>query len=329
MTNPRILFAPMEGITGYRFRNAHAECFGCVDAYYSPFLSANHSHSFQGKEKKDVDPENNVPVKLVPQILTNKAEDFLWGVLYLRNLGYREVNLNTGCPSSTVTTKRKGAGMLIDPDALDSFFEAFFDGLSQNGIRALPHNYNNEETDAGVRISVKTRLGYSDPAEAERLTDIYSRYPISELIVHARVRTAMYQGVADVEAFSAVYENSSHPVVYNGDIYTQEDHARITARFPDLSGVMIGRGLVADPSLARKIRGGEPFSKDEFRIYHARLLADFQKEYTEGIAVGRMKELWYYWERHFPEREREVLTVKKSKNVMEYTAAVNVLLKSL
>ena len=193
-------FAPMEGITGYLFRNAHAEQFPGVDRYYSPFLSANHNYSFQNKEKRDVAPEHNDSLKLVPQLLTKKADEFVWGAMEMFRLGYGEVNLNLGCPSSTVASKGKGSGFLAHPDELDRFFDRTFEMLGKQG--------------AGPKISVKTRIGYADAKEAVPLMRIFNRYPIAELIIHSRIRTAMYGGVPDLEAFSEMYAMREIPTAF-------------------------------------------------------------------------------------------------------------------
>ena len=310
-------FAPMEGITGYLFRNAHAEHFPGADRYYSPFLSANHNYSFQNKEKRDIDPGNNRTLTLVPQLLTKQADEFVWGALELSKAGYPEINLNLGCPSSTVSAKGKGAGFLAHPEELDRFFDRTFKLLSENETAACP------------RISVKTRVGYANADEAIPLMRIFNRYPISELIIHARVRNAMYSGEADVETFSKMYAIREIPVAYNGDIYTKEDAERVQALFPDLSGIMCGRGVIANPALIRECQGGKALTFEEWKAFHDKVAGVYFENFSERIAIGRMKELWYYWERLFPGREREVLNVKKTRDRMNYMAAVNMLLRSV
>ena len=325
-------FAPMEGITGYLFRNIHAEQFPGADRYYSPFLSANHNYSFQNKEKRDVAPENNRSTNLVPQLLTKQADEFVWGALELARAGYSEINLNLGCPSSTVASKGKGSGFLADPEGLDRFFDRTFELLA----RPETIHSRKEDPSAGKEgenipavpgISVKTRIGYADAGEALPLMRIFNRYPISELIIHARVRTAMYKGVPDIETFSEMYAIREIPVAYNGDVYTKEDAEKMQKLFPDLSGIMCGRGAIADPALIRECRGGEPLTFAEWKTFHDRLAAAYFGQYSERIAIGRMKELWYYWERLFPGEERAVLTVKKARDRMSYTAAVNMLIR--
>ena len=173
MEGVRYYFAPMEGITVWQFRRLHRQFFGGVDRYFSPFLSPNQHHVFSKKELGDVLPEHNEGVPLVPQILTRRWEDFVWCAEELRAMGYREVNLNCGCPSGTVTAKGKGAGMLLDLPALDRFLEEVFSHVD-------------------VAVSVKTRLGLVEPEEFEAILAVYNRYPLSELVIHPRVQAELY-----------------------------------------------------------------------------------------------------------------------------------------
>ena len=233
----KIYFAPMEGITGYPFRNAHHRFYSGIDRYYTPFLNLHHTLAFTEKEKRDIAPENNRGVPLVCQVLTNKAEEFLHAAGMLAELGYDEIDLNLGCPSGTVVSKHRGAGFLSDPEALDRFFTDVF--------AALP---------GGMRVSVKTRTGIADPLEADEIFPVFYRYPFSELIVHPRVRNDFYRNPPDLDVFEKILQNSPIPVCYNGDIKTVDDFRNIRERFPALQAVMIGRGLLENPGLAQEIR---------------------------------------------------------------------------
>ena len=248
-----IYFAPLEGITGYSYRNAHHRLFTGIDRYYTPFVAPNYTHHFKGKEKADVAPENNTDLPLVPQILSNRAEDFLWAAGELYDLGYREINLNLGCPMPTVVRKKRGAGQLADLDALDRFLEEICEGMdSQYGLRDTTdavsdrgaaasgaEMYSNPaiagsadekgqgKEQSSLRFSVKTRIGVEDTSRAADLLRIYNRYPICELTVHPRTQKDMYKNVPDLNVFGMFLEESVHPVVYNGDINSMEDLAAL------------------------------------------------------------------------------------------------------
>jgi len=293
-----IYAAPLQGITTRRFRQLHRELFGGVDRYYAPFFSPAAEHIMTDKERREL--EGDAPACTVPQIMTRRSADFLWAAEVLYGFGYEEVNLNLGCPAGTVTAKGKGAGFLLHPDELEQFLSDVFAALS------------------GRAVSVKTRLGYHGPEEFPRLVEIYNRCPIRELTVHPRVRQDFYKGPLRLEAFAAALPSLSMPVCYNGDLVTVEDVQAVTARFPGLSAVMIGRGLIADPALARKLRGGPPASREELRRLTEELYQSYREAIGPGPAAQRMKELWYYLIHLFDGGERLGKKLKRMSKPWEY-----------
>ena len=204
----RYTFAPLEGVTGYVYRNLHRRWFGGVERYYMPFISVGQSRSFSPREWQDFCPEHNESGDLVPQLLGKDAEGFIWAARELRALGYREINFNLGCPSGTVTAKGKGAGFLTRPAELEAFLDRIFSALEGP-------------------ISIKTRLGYAAPEEFSALLELYNRYPIAELIIHPRVRQDFYRCAVRMEAFEAALRHSRNPVGYNGDLMSLSDCAAL------------------------------------------------------------------------------------------------------
>lgn len=268
-------FAPMEGITGRDFRQVHAACFPGVDRYWMPFLSPASSHQLTARQLRELDPGPLGCERLVPQVLTKDPEDFRWAAAALGELGFREVDLNLGCPSGTVVSKGKGAGMLRDPDALDRFLEAIF-------------------TDAPLPISVKTRIGVNDPAEWETLLPILARYPIRELTVHPRTRREFYKGEVHSDAFRRAAECLPFPLRCNGNLFTVADVQRTQAEYPGLSGLMIGRGLLADPALITRCKGGTR-SREALIAFHEELAARYLSYmHPDGALLPKFKELWLY-----------------------------------
>ena len=303
----RFDFAPMEGITDYPYRSAHSRCFPGTDRYYSPFIAANQTCSMKTREKKDVAPEHNSGVVLVPQILTNHAEVFLWAVREMMDRGYATVNLNLGCPSATVVTRGKGAGFLADPEKLDRFFETVFDGLPE-----------------GAEVSVKTRIGMEDRREAGPLIEVFNRYPISELIVHPRLRKDFYRGEADLDSFGLFCASYTGALTYNGDIRSAGQLRDLLQRFPTVTRVMIGRGLIADPALIRELRGGPGPAVEELHRFHDEVLAGRMEELKDfNNAAGKMKELWFYMGPGFREAGRQLKSIKKARTYDEYRAATD------
>jgi len=203
MTRP-IYFAPLEGVTDAAFRRVHCAHFTGVDKYFIPFVSPTQDLVFTPREKRNILPEYNRGYTAVPQILTRKAEHFLWAANHFADMGYKEVNLNAGCPSGTVTAKGKGSGMLTDILSLETFLEEVC------AKSPLP-------------VSVKTRIGFTSPSEFERIMEVYNRYPLHELIIHPRTRSQQYEGRANKYVYRDALVSSPLKIVYNGDLFTPDD----------------------------------------------------------------------------------------------------------
>ena len=302
----KLYFAPMEGITLSVFRNMFETWFPGTDVYFSPFLVANQTLHFKNKEIRDILPENNQGISLVPQLLTNRADQFAWGIRELMTYGYREINLNLGCSMPQVAKRGKGAGFLADPEALDRFFDEAF-GL-----------INGED----VKVSVKMRAGIGSPEEIRKLTTVINRYPFSEVIVHPRLMKELYGGTPHMDAFRYVYDTCVRPVSYNGDVYTAADYERICSEYPKLHAVMIGRGFLRNPGLMREIRGEEAVPLSYIKEYHDALFEAYCGLYPDQRqAVTKMKELWYYMRHLFEDRERELKEIKKAASPAQYREA--------
>ena len=291
-----IYFAPMEGLTDSVYRRLHHQYFGGVDKYVMPFLSPTMHHSLTQKEIRELPKVGEETFFAIPQILTKNPEDFLWAAEQCRQLGYGEVNLNLGCPSGTVVAKGKGAGMLADPDGLAKFLDRIFEKSP------LP-------------ISVKTRLGIARAEEFPKLLALFNQYPISCLTVHPRVRSQFYDGSVDMEMFRYAYENTALKLCYNGDITTLRQVQEIQETFPRLHGVMIGRGLLADPGMlcpqGTTVEILEAFTRELLETYLVRFGGSRN-------AMFRMKEHWSFLHKRFPGTEDLWKKLRKTTDLEEY-----------
>ena len=239
----KFYLAPMEGVTGYLYRNVYHKYFHNIDCYYTPFLAPNKNHGFSSREKNDVKPEHNQGMRVVPQILTSQAEYFIRTAKDMEELGYDEVNLNLGCPSATVVTKRKGAGLLADTAYLEHFLEDIFQEVN-------------------IGISLKTRIGMESPEEFDELLDLYNQFPVKELIIHPRVREDYYNNTPNWDAFGKAVEKSSHKLCYNGDLFTVNDYKKFCETFPQIDAVMLGRGILRNPGIVDEMKGHAPVDKN-------------------------------------------------------------------
>ncbi|MBQ9984795.1 MAG: tRNA-dihydrouridine synthase family protein [Oscillospiraceae bacterium] len=305
----KLYFAPLEGITTYTFRNTHAEMFGGVDAYFAPFINPSDLEKVSRKGMRDILPENDTTEKLKVQVLTSNAESFLKFCEKIKSLGYYEININIGCPAGTVVRKGRGSGFLQYPDAMDEFFHKIF-------------------SESDMKISVKTRVGYSVHDEFARLMEIYNRYPVSELTVHPRTREELYNGSASLESFAFAYNISKNPLCYNGDICMVKDYEKISEQFPDVSGVMLGRGAVMNPALFREIRGGERLSTEELVEFSERLSEKYRKVLGSDVfTLHKLKEIWIYAGRNFPEEKKLIKAIRKANTLEDFKSAIRALPK--
>lgn len=289
-------FAPMEGLTDSIYRKLHHRYFPGVDAYYMPFLSPTVHRSLTTKEARELPMADSVDFEAVPQLLTKVSQDFIWAAEQCRDRGYRQVNLNIGCPSGTVVAKGKGAGMLRDLEQLDRFLEEIFSGTS------LP-------------ISVKTRLGLESAEEFTSILEILNRYPILELIVHPRVRNDFYKGKVNMEAFRFCAENSKAPLCYNGNLSSIEDIQKIQKDFPQVKAVMLGRGLIGDPGML--------CDNGTNVVVLEKMYAELLEAYTDAFggsrnAMFRLKENWRYLICHFENAEKLYKRLRKTTDLQEY-----------
>ena len=304
-------FAPLEGVTSAPYRQAHHRRFSGVDRYYAPFISPTIHHVLTPREQRDILPEYNEGVPVIPQLLTKNAEDFLWAAGDLAAMGYSEVNLNLGCPSGTVVSKGKGSGFLGHPEELERFLDEIFEK-------------------SPIAVSVKTRLGVTDPDEFAPILELYNRYPISELTIHPRVQKQMYRGEVWLEHFAKAAAECKIPLCYNGDLNTPADIAAHLERFPAINTVMLGRGFVGDPALAQKAKGGKAADRATLEAFHNDLFEGFaQAMKSQRNAMLRLKEIWFYHINLFDDHEKHIKRLRKATDIGEFLAAATAIFREL
>lgn len=300
----KFYFAPMEGVTGYIYRNAYATFFGNVDKYFTPFIVANQHGNFTTRELQDILPENNQGVVVVPQILTNNAGDFIRTAKALKEFGYNEINLNLGCPSGTVVAKNKGAGFLAQTEELNHFLEEIF---------AQPM----------TKISIKTRIGKDNPEEFYELVKIFNQYPLEELIIHPRIQKDYYKNKPNRQIFREGLALSKNTVGYNGDIFTAKDYKEFLEEFKDVETMMLGRGLISNPLLISDINNHSTRDKALLKAFHDKIYEDYQGILSgERNVLFKMKEVWFYMIHVFSNHEKYAKKIKKSQKLCDYEKAV-------
>ena len=294
--------APLESVTTWIYRQAHAKIYGRLDKYFIPFLEPHEKRDFKTRELQEILPEHNENIYVVPQILTNRSEGFIKLAKALKDWGYEEINLNLGCPSKTVVTKGKGSGFLAKPEELERFLTEIFDALSGE-----------------VKISVKTRIGKEDPEEFPALLELFNKYPMEELIIHPRVQKDGYGNVPRLELYELAEKQSVNPLCYNGDLYTQEQIRDFTERFPGTERLMFGRGFLRDPGLLYNEGKDSKDIFEKFWAFHDLVYEGYQeRNMGDRNVLFKMKELWSYQVYQFSEPERLFKTFKKVQDCNEY-----------
>ncbi len=308
----------MRGITTMHYRRAFVRHFQGLDTEMAPFISTVDAARINPKLLKDVLPENNSGLPLIPQLIGNKADDFVQMAIALHDLGYDEINWNLGCPHKPIRKKRRGSGLLPHPDAVD----AILDQICER---------------SPCKISVKVRLGVSDKSELMKLIPVLNRYPLSEVVIHPRTAEQMYTGTVDLDAFEEAFQALELPVCYNGDINDLAFFQTLEKRFPTIDRFMLGRGLLSNPFLCEEIKAeNSHFRKCEFtpskvcgriaRIigFHDELVASYEAVlHGDQPVLGKMKEFWTYQATHLSNGRQLFKKLKKSQRLATYKAIVS------
>ena len=348
MNEVRLSLGPFQGITDAPFRNVFKRHFGGIDKFYTPFFTGIHKEenakNLQGEE---IDPRCNDVETLTPQILSTDAEEILRFAKQCKQLGYKEINLNMGCPFPRVANKKRGCGLLPYPDRVETLFERVF-----------------EEID--IKFSVKCRLGYFSPDEIDAIIPIFNRFPLSELIIHPRIGKQLYKGEADVDRFAALMPYINAPLVYNGDIVSVKSFEKIKGvleslscgglrvkptmtpieetspksviagkdpQSPALKGYMLGRGILANPFLSEEIQGGAWNAPERAERLHNYILDLYEDRLRHAggspKVLGRMKELWSYLMYSFEDPQNVWRKIKKINTLKEYEESVEMIFKEI
>ena len=307
MEGLRIYFAPLEGVTDAVFRRVHRACFPGVDKYFIPFISPTQHLTMTSREQRAVSPAENAGVPAIPQVLTKNPDHFVHMAHLLGDAGFPEINLNLGCPSGTVTAKGKGAGMLRDVDGLRAFLDIVY-------------------TESPIPVSIKTRIGFESLEEWPALRDLFSEYPIHELIIHPRTRTEFYKGQPHRE-LCKTFDAFPFPWVHNGDLTTAAECRAFLGEYPGAAALMLGRGMVTNPALARELGGGAPLDLKELEAWHERLFTAYAEAWPASAVLGHMREIMDYVMCCFEEPKRVRKALRKARSLEDYRVATEALFR--
>ena len=314
MTNnpPFLILAPLQGVTDVVFRQTYARHFNGIDQAMAPFISTMSSRRLKPSRLKDVDPALNTALPVIPQILGNNPDDFIYLGDYLFDMGYTQVNWNLGCPHSKIAKKLRGSGLLSHPDKIDDFLSRVIPAMKPT-------------------LSVKIRLGRKKKEEIRDLIAMFNTHKLDEIILHPRTGEQMYTGTADIDAFERAMNACIHPMVYNGDIVDKASWKKIRQRFPEISRFMIGRGILSNPFLPEQIKGvntdsqnNESQQRERLKTFHADLFNSYKQVFSgPGHLIGRMKGFWNYLGPSFENSKKPLKKLLKSNSEQDYSERVN------
>jgi tRNA-dihydrouridine synthase len=309
-----LLSSPLQGFTDFRFRNAFQQHFGGIDTFYSPYIKLNGKLVIKGSYERDILPENNTTLEVIPQIITNDAEEFLFVANYVQQLGYKELNWNLGCPYPMVAKCGIGSGLIRNTSQIEHILQRV-----------------HEETN--IVVSLKMRMGYDNASEILDVFPILDRFPIKNIAIHARIGKQLYKGGVDLDSFQKCLDHTKHKLYYNGDITSVTKFKEMQDRFPTIDHWMIGRGLIADPFLPSMIKNNTtvyPKNRWEiFEAFHETIYRDYDA-YLSGPTPIRMKMLgfWEYFSMSFSNPQKTFKKIKKAGNSKNYEAAVQEIFKN-
>lgn len=306
--NHQLISSPLQGFTDFRFRNAFNKYFGGIDTFYAPYVRLNGKLDIKASYQRDLLPKNNQNINLVPQIMTNSADEFLFVANYVQSLGYKELNWNLGCPYPMVTKRGMGSGLISEFERIDDIL-----------------NRVHQESD--IVVSMKMRLGFENSSEILDALPILNKYPLKSIGIHARLGKQLYKGGVDLMGFENCLKETNHTIFYNGDITSVDVFNEMKRQFPSISNWMIGRGLIANPFLPQMIKDNtNEFPTDYmdiFKRFHEELL----NSYSEALSGDKhlIMKMYHYWEYFaiiFENYKKPLKKIKKSKTIKDYDVAV-------
>lgn len=360
-----VYFAPLQGFTESAYRRAHFLHAGPkagesgIAAYYTPFLRVEKGAARE-KDLRDLqqdlefiksqqsnichcenadysssDDEAPHFYNVVPQVICKDAAEFRILVDDIQKLKkdcgfaadevFPQIDINMGCPFPMQAKSGRGSGILPRVDAVREILQEV---ARRSG----------QQTDAALTFSVKMRLGYTSPDECLALLPLLNETPLAHITMHPRTGIQQYKGALNFAAFEAFYSQCRHPVIFNGDVTSLSDIQAIERRFPNLKGIMIGRGLLANPALAVQFQAQSPAQSQTSTLsallkIHDSILDNYRKR-LQGDAqiLDKLRPFWTYpaeAAQTQPQNSESILPkriikkIAKARNLSEYLDAVN------
>lgn len=273
-----IMLAPMQGITNRALRDLFVERYA-PDIVFTEFIPVR-SGAKKPVSKNDCREVSSIEksVPLIVQLIGSETKTLIEAAKTVQGLGAEHINLNLGCPYGRMANKTAGGSLLGTPSLLVQIL---------TGLR--PHVRGS--------FSVKLRSGIEDSSELPGLVTLFEDCGIDFIILHPRTVQQKYGGAADHRVTAGAVQQSSLPVIANGDIFTADDGWNVLEQ-TGCAGLMLGRGAIADPFLFDRIRrkynnvSPKDRRREELRSYFLELLKRYDELFCgDNQVLAKMKEV--------------------------------------
>lgn len=305
--NTDLQFAPMQGYADGPYRRIHAKLYGGIKCYYTPFIRLEKGAP-RRQDVERIKASIGDGTNLVPQIIFSDFDEFRILTEAIKAIGHQRIDLNLGCPYPMQTGKGRGSAMIVDLDTMDKV---------RNAITK----------DAETKYSVKMRLGWHDAKEWRALMPLLNDMPLKHLTVHPRIAKQMYSGELLMPEFEDFLSQSYNPVIFNGELRTIDDIYQISNTYSTLSGIMIGRGLLARPSLAIEYVTGKEWTQEKrlelLHEFHSQLFTAYKATLCgETQLLQKIKPFWDYLEPEIGHRRHKA--IRKATTLSRYLDAIRI-----
>lgn len=272
---PVLALAPMQEVTDLPFWRLMT-AYGGADLYYTEYFRVTPSSRLDRTILSSIT-ENPTGRPAIAQMIGNDVPHLVRTARELQRYPVAAVDLNLGCPAPVVYRKCAGGGLLRDPARVDGILGALREALT-------------------VPFTVKTRLGFDDPAVFDRLLPIFARHNLDLLTIHGRTVSGGYRSAVDYEPIARAVAQLPCPVLANGNIYSPRKAADVLAQ-TGARGLMIGRAAIRNPWLfeqtRRHLRGEPdlppPSGRDVLAYVHALYEAACDPGMEGSAPVQKMK----------------------------------------
>ncbi len=301
-----IYLAPIQGFTDFVYRKAYSQLFSEVDKYFIPYISVKNNQILK-KYENEILLQNNPQKYVIPQVLAKDENELAFLSALLEDAGYKEINLNLGCPFPMVTNRGKGAGILPHPEKLKKMLANFFEN-------------------SDLKLSIKLRAGLISPNEIENIIPVLNDFPLTEIIFHPRIAKQLYKGEINDSAFEFAIKNLNHKLVYNGDIFSLDDFNECRQKFPKIKDWMLGRGILMNPFLPEEIKNISISADDKIEKlieFHQMIFEGYSETMdNQGNVLNKMKQFWSYFSYSFPNQKKVFKAIKKVRKLNDYNAVI-------